>query len=203
LSQEEIPLPEVKHPWSTETDPIIALHLRPWTHPVRVSGMRLSHCTLPGEPWHCPSSPWRAGRAAGVVRTAKMVSGPAFEEGTYLLSPALAPHCSSWCADLPCSNPEPGWTPDSSIHKTLPRPPSFFDCLITWPSHPSRPNQRNYYYPAQTATPHTKKQLASSQDSFDHLPIASASQLQHHRYRPPNRVNRQRAYLTAQQQQPP
>lgn len=158
------------------------------THPVRVSGMRLSHCTLPGEPWHCPSSPWRAGRAADGTyctyqpRRCRLDRRP---KGTYLSSPALPPHSSSCCADLPCSNAEPGCTPDSSIHKTLPRPPSFFDCLITWPSHLSRPNQQNLQSSNEQQTIYNKTNprldKAASTTSAPHRPLSSST----YRCRPP------------------
>lgn len=123
--------------------------------------MQLSHCTLPGEPWHRPSSPWRAGRAAKRVRryvdTYRQDGVWTGVEKEYVARvPAHTPHSksSSCCADLPFSDPERGCAPDSSIHKTLPRPPSFFVHVITWPSHPSRPNQRTIS-PARTRKPCT------------------------------------------------
>lgn len=116
-----------------------------------------------------PRRPGELG-AQHTVRTAKVVSGLASKRyvlrSHWPLLPTL-PNSSSCCADLPCSNPERGCTPDSSIHKTLPRPPSSFDHLITRPSHPSRPNQRNFN-PARTTTLCTRRQ-------HQHLPIASAS----------------------------
>lgn len=129
--------------------------------------MRLSHCTLPGEPWHSPSSPWRAGRAAdGTYRQDGVWTGV---EKVRSYVPCPPSPFSSYCADLPCSNPERGCTPDFSIHKTLPRPPSFFDCLITWPSHPST------YKPAILHSSTNKKTLhhklsTSSDANLDNRP---------------------------------
>lgn len=96
--------------------------------------------------------------------------------------PAHTPHSksSSCCADLPCSDPERGCTLDSSIHKTLPWPPSFFVHLITWPSHPSRPNQRNFS-PARTgklcttSNTHTYPEKATSTLAHHIGPLSSST----------------------------